>query len=152
MNINIQQIPTDILGIKFLQNITLLDLTDPINLHFLPLPIQSHFTMKAFIILSLLGLLSSTTIAAPSHSGKKDVNVFLHQPASDHVQMDLGPSLRRGVYTITSPALFREFAIGRGAEDFSLQPKQIKTVATWEPTSQTNVIPHFVYSFVHLAY
>jgi hypothetical protein len=108
--------------------------------------------MKAFTILSLLGLLSSTTIAAPSHSEKKDVNVFLHKPASDHVQMNLGPSLRRGVYTITSPALFREFAIGRGPEDFSFQRKEIKTVATWDPTSQTKVIPHFVHSFVHLVY
>jgi hypothetical protein len=142
MNINMQKIPPDVLEIKFLQNITLLDLIGPINLQFLPLTIQPHFTMKAFAILSFLGLLSSTIIAAPSHFGKRDFNVFLHTPASDHIQTNLSPSLRHGVYTITSPALDHDFAIGQDTADFPHFPKQIKTVATSDPAFQTNVTPH----------
>ena len=109
--------------------------------------------MKALTILSLLGLLSSTSIAAPSHSEKKDVNIFLHEPASDHVEMNLGPILRRGIYTITSPALAPGLAIGRGPpEDRSLGPKKIKTVPIWEGLSQTKVILNLEHPVNHPTY
>jgi len=109
----------------------------------------SYFIMKASTILSLLGLLS-TSIAAPSHSGKKDVNIFLHEPASDHVETSIVPRLWPGYYIISSPALDRDFVIGRGLfEDHSLKPKEVKTVSRWDDRGQSKVI-HFVHYFAHL--
>jgi hypothetical protein len=86
--------------------------------------------MKISTILSLLGLLS-TSIAAPSHSEERDVNIVLHGPASDHVETTMGGPLSSGVYFISSPALEeRGFVLGRGIrEDRSLLPKPIKTVS-----------------------
>jgi hypothetical protein len=101
----------------------------------------SYFTMKAFTILSLLGLLSSITIAAPSHFGKKDVNIFLHESGSDYAETASFPDLKRGTYIITSPGLPPGFTIGRGIEDRSLNPKKIKTVRTWDDRAQIKVIP-----------
>jgi hypothetical protein len=97
--------------------------------------------MKVSMILSLLGLLASTSIATPSHSEKKDVNIFLYELALDHAGMTAGPVLRPGTYIITSLALPPEFVIGRGIEDRSLNPKKIKTVPTWDRNSQIKVIP-----------
>ena len=143
-----QQIPAGILEIISFQHNELSTFTEITNLH-------AHlFIMKVSTILSLLGLLS-TSIAAPSHSEKRDVNIFLHEPESAHVEANIpGPPFPEGTYIISSLALDQDdFAIGRAlAEDKSLSPKKIITVPRDDNNPQQQVITHFIQSFSHPAY
>ena len=89
--------------------------------------------MKAFSLFSLLGLLATTSVAAPSYSEKKDGNIFLYDPTPEHV-VSAGPGaqghLIPGDYLITSPSIRENnLYIGRSyREDLSLNPKRVGVV------------------------
>lgn len=103
--------------------------------------------MKTTNILSILGLLSSSVLAAPSQQVKRDVNIFIQEPLKEQA-ISAPNDIATGRYYISSLAQDFGGVLGRAMrEDKSLLPKAIRAVEpdTWAQVRSMMYLMSFLY-------